>query len=227
MKVERIQDIDAIVSKKDSNIAVVVLHGYGATYQDFVPFSDIVIKDKNPSWYFLNGITPVVMGPYESGRCWFPIDMMGLERALNNGTFSDFFKGHIPEGIEEARTKVKNVLQNLRTEYDQIYLGGFSQGSMVSADIAFHNPELVDKLFLLSSTMVAESVWSKVCQNKLPFKIFQSHGTVDPVLPIQGARELKSFLEGSDNTPKYLEFSGAHEVPPVVVNELDQFLRES
>ncbi|PIK16622.1 hypothetical protein [Halobacteriovorax sp. JY17] len=227
MKVERIEDIDAIVTRRDSKIAVVVLHGYGATFQDFVPFADIVIKDRNPSWFFLNGIQSVSMGPYETGRCWFPIDMYGLEKALNNGTFTDFFKGHIPEGIEEARNKVKSVLLKLKSEFDEVYLGGFSQGSMVSADIAFHNPELVDKLFLLSSTMVAEDVWKKACHTKLPFKIFQSHGISDPVLPIVGARDLKLFLEKSENTPEYIEFQGAHEVPPVVVNGLDKFLRES
>ena len=227
MKMERIEDVDAIVARRDSKIAVVVLHGYGATFQDFVPFSDIVIKDKNPSWFFLNGIQSVSMGPYESGRSWFPIDMLKLESALNSGTFSEFFKGHTPEGIDEARSKVRGVLEKLRGEFEEIYLGGFSQGSMVSADIAFHNPELVDKLFLLSSTMVSEDVWKKACQSKMPFKIFQSHGVSDPVLPVIGARELKSFLESSDNSPDYIEFQGAHEVPPVVVTKLDKFLRES
>lgn len=226
MKVKRIEDIDTIVNKRDSKTAIVVLHGYGATYQDFVPFGDMIAKEKNASWYFLNGIAPVLMGPYETGRCWFPIDMMGLERALNSGTFSEFFKGHIPEGIDVAREKVTNFLLKMNQEYDEVYLGGFSQGSMVSADIAFHNPELVNKLFLLSSTMVAEEEWTKALSGKLPFKIFQSHGVNDPVLPISGARELKSFLLKNDSEPVYFEFDGAHEVPPVVVNELDKFLSE-
>jgi len=227
VKVERIEDIDVIVKKGKSKIAIVILHGYGASYQDFAPFGEMLLQDVDPSWFFLNGICPVTMGPYETGRSWFPIDMMALEKALNNGTFSEFFKEHEPEGIEEARSRVTNFLKVLREKYDEVYLGGFSQGSMVSADIAFHNPTLVDKLFLLSSTMVAKKQWESACTKQLPFPIFQSHGTNDPVLPISGARDLIEFLKRTENEPEFIEFSGGHEVPPLVVRELENFLRGS
>lgn len=221
------EGLDTIVSKGGEDIAIVVLHGYGANNQDFVPFSKVVLKSKNPTWYFFNGILPTTIGPYETGRCWFPLDMPSYEKSLNSGTYINFFRSSVPEGMVEASLKITKALEVIREKFDRVYLGGFSQGSMVCADIAFHNSHLVDKLFLLSSTMVSQDRWEKSCSKKLPFPIFLSHGTSDPVLPIQGSRNLKSFLENTDNDPLYVEFDGAHEVPFQVVNELELFLRES
>ncbi|OUR96471.1 hypothetical protein A9Q84_08970 [Halobacteriovorax marinus] len=227
MNSENFEGLDTIISKGGDDIAIVVLHGYGANNQDFVPFSKVVLKSKNPTWYFFNGILPTMMGPYETGRCWFPIDMEGLEKSLNSGSFTKFFTSSVPDGLIDASSKVTKALESIRGKFDKVYLGGFSQGSMICADVAFHNSHLVDKLFLLSSTMVSDERWNKTCLNKLPFPIFQSHGIQDPVLPIQGAINLKSFLENTDNDPTYVEFPGAHEVPLEVVNKLELFLRES
>ncbi|WP_127714600.1 alpha/beta hydrolase [Halobacteriovorax sp. HLS] len=218
--------LQTIVKEENSDTVVVVLHGYGADYKDFVPFANYILKRKNPSWYFLNGVEATTMGGYETGRCWFPIDMMGLNNALMTGKFLSFFQEKVPEGIEQARLKVTRAIEELRKKYDKIYLGGFSQGSMLSADIAFHRPDLIDKLFLLSSTMLFPERWEKQAEKDFSFPIFQSHGISDPVLPIEGARELKSFLENYDLDHQYHEFSGAHEVPLEIINELDLFLRD-
>ena len=195
---------------------------------------DVALVDANdPTEISFEGIDAVIMAaPVHERR--HPQNFEALLTAhvgrlarLKTLLISVSLNAAFPEGIEEARSKVRGVLKKLRGEFDEVYLGGFSQGSMVSADIAFHNPELVDKLFLLSSTMVSEDIWKKACHSKLPFKIFQSHGVSDPVLPVVGARDLKSFLESSNNAPEYIEFQGAHEVPPIVVTQLDKFLRES
>jgi phospholipase/carboxylesterase len=226
MKNENICDLDTIVSEGKKEVAVVVLHGYGADNKDFVPFANYVLKGLNPTWYFVNGVLPTTMGGYETGRCWFPIDMVGLNQAMMTGTFEKFFQSKTPEGLPEASEKLIKLIEHLRETHEKIYLGGFSQGSMMCADIAFHRPDLVDKLFLLSSTMLHPQRWEEVAKKSFPFPIFQSHGVMDPVLPVACARQLKSFLENFDHDPKYIEFNGAHEVPLNVVNELDLFLRE-
>lgn len=218
--------IDTIVNKGESDTAVIVLHGYGADNKDFVPFSNYVLKSRKPSWYFFNGVLPTTMGGHETGRCWFPIDMIGLNTALVSGDFLPFFQSKVPPGLEEARSALTLAIEKLRETYDKVYLGGFSQGSMLCADVAFHRPDLVDKLFLLSSTMIIPTRWEELAKKSFDFPIFQSHGVMDPVLPIAGARQLKSFLENFDHDPKYVEFNGAHEVPLNVVNELDLFLRD-
>ena len=218
--------IDTILRKEDSSTAVIVLHGYGADNKDFVPFSDHILKSSKPSWYFFNGILPTTMGGHETGRSWFPIDMVELNSALVSGNYLPFFQSKVPPGLEEARVKLTFAIEKLKETYDKIYLGGFSQGSMLCADIAFHRPDLVDKLFLLSSTMLFPKRWEDQADKSFNFPIFQSHGLMDPVLPIAGARQLKSFLENFDHDPKYIEFNGAHEVPLSVVNQLDLFLRD-
>lgn len=226
MKSIRLNDLDTIVSDGQSDIAIVVLHGYGADYKDFVPFSDYVMKGIKPKWYFINGVLPTTMSGHETGRCWFPIDMMGLNQAMTTGTFDKFFQSKVPEGLEDASSKIIQIIEELRASHDKIYLGGFSQGSMISADVAFQRPDLVDKLFLLSSTMLYPKRWEEFLDREMSFPIFQSHGVMDPVLPISCARQLKSLLENFDHDPKYFEFNGAHEVPLNIVNELDLFLRD-
>jgi phospholipase/carboxylesterase len=221
MEFSRIQDFDTLIKKGDEKSpAIIILHGYGADNQDLAPLSQVMNTKSSYNWYFPNGVQETGMG----GMCWFPIDMMALQYALMNGKFDNFFTNIIPPGMEEAMLKVKSLVLELKEKHGEVYMGGFSQGSMISAHLAFTNPELVSKLFLLSSTFVAKERWEDIVTGNEAFPIFQSHGIMDPVLPIAQARKLNEFLNAKGVVPDYYEFQGGHEIPHNILEKLTNFL---
>ncbi|MDD0853771.1 hypothetical protein HBN50_11730 [Halobacteriovorax sp. GB3] len=221
---KRIADIDCLVEKGSSKKAIVVLHGYGASCQDLAPIGNYIDPDQEYHWYFLDAPLSVDLGYGMQGRAWFPIDMIGLQQAIMSGHFASFFK-ELPEGFDLSTHKVKNFLQTIEDEFDEILLGGFSQGSMISSNVAFSNEGLVSKLFLLSSTFVNETHWRDLLSKGIKLPIFQSHGTADPVLPVSEAQRLRDFLKENDQFHEYYEFQGGHEIPMPILNKLQSFLK--
>lgn len=63
----------------------------------------------------------------------------------------------------------------------RIVIGGFSQGAMLTTDVALHLPEPPAALLVLSGTYVAEPVWKPLVANRKGLKVLQQHGTNDQV----------------------------------------------
>lgn len=135
------------------------------------------------------------------------------------------FRNEIPSGFTAASLKLDKMLGELTARYDQIVIGGFSQGSMVTCDLALHSEHEIAALLLLSSNMIATSRWKEAIASKTKaFKVFQSHGQYDHVLPVEGARELADFWTKNDYSHEYASFPGGHEIPSPVLEKLKNFL---
>ncbi len=203
--------------------SIVLLHGYGANMRDLAGLASLSPSFKNYNWYFPDGVLKVPIGPFMMGKAWFPIDMELMNKAMMTGGFEHLFADHTPEGLEEAAGIVKDFIEDIVGE--DYLLGGFSQGSMMANFLTFEKGLRPQKLILLSSTLVARSRFeSQLSTCDWGGPIFQSHGVDDPVLPISMARELKSIFESYHRKVDYHEFSGGHEIPPMVLQSLIQFL---
>ncbi len=109
--------------------------------------------------------------------------------------------------------------------HQKVHLAGFSQGSMMSAKLALENQSLISSLTMLSGVLVSKDIWQKHIAGPVAFSTFQSHGVLDPVLPIQEARKLRDFLISINENHEYLEFQGGHEIPLQVLDGWLKFLK--
>ena len=203
--------------------AVVILHGYGADMNDLAPLTDVLPEPSTGTWYFPNAPLEVPIGPHVTGRAWFPIDMEALEKAMMTGTTRDF-ASVIPGGFLEAQEKVSKFVKALDRKPEDIILGGFSQGAMISCDVALHMDSNLKGLVLLSGNMVAKERWEKSVSNRKGQRIFQSHGQQDQVLGFESAENLSKMLENAEADIKFVPFQGGHEIPHSVMKNLAQFL---
>lgn len=209
----------------ESDDALIVMHGYGASMHDLAPIGEWLAPQVGGAWYFLQAPLEVALGPYMSGRAWFPIDMMKLQMATAHGDFSRIFEKDLPAGIDEATEKIKTVLDLLTVRHKRVHIAGFSQGSMMAAKVALENQSQVQSLSMLSGVLVSKHLWQEKVQGQLPFPSFQSHGRQDPVLPISEAHKLRDFLTTNNLKHQYVEFSGGHEIPMPVLTAWLQFLQ--
>lgn len=206
------------IENQDPETAVVFFHGYGANMQDLFPLWEMW-DNGNFNWYFPNGILPLPMGYYE-GRAWFSIDMEALDRAIRTGEFRDMSRS-IPPELDLTLKQQEHFLTELAKKHKKLVVGGFSQGAMCASHLALNPNIKLDGLVLLSGNLLAEEKFPKAARS-VPF--YQSHGTRDPILPLQGAQLLEDKLKGLNFQGSLHVFEGGHEIPMKVINEVKSFL---
>lgn len=200
--------------------AIVFFHGYGANMHDLFPLWELWHQDEF-NWYFPNGIHGVPMG-YHEGRAWFSIDVESLEKAMREGRHRDM-RNSLPPEFEDALKRLEIFLLELSKTHEQLILGGFSQGAMIASHLAMKESFATSGLVLLSGALVAEEKFPKAPRG-IPF--YQSHGSSDPILSLEGARDLEKKLHDLNFNGKLHVFRGGHEIPVSVINEVKNFLSQ-
>ena len=108
---------------------------------------------------------------------------------------------------------------------EKLVLGGFSQGAMLSLDVALHRKIKPAALLLMSGTLLAESEWVPRMASLAGFPIVQSHGRTDMLLPFDIAEVLRDRLREAGALVEWVPFVGGHEIPRAVLAAADQMLR--
>lgn len=211
-------------------LTVVLLHGFGAPGDDLVGLAAGI--DVPPGTVFLfpealHALEDFISMPMSgSARAWWMIDIARLERAIARGEARDL-AAEVPEGLAEARAAVSEMLDAHAKEHPgRVVLGGFSQGAMLSLDLALHQPEReLAGLVLLSGTILAEREWASRMSARRGTRVFQSHGDSDPILPFAVAERLRDALVSAGLDVSFHPFAGPHTIPASVLLRLNGWLR--
>lgn len=210
----------------NSQTAVVLLHGFGADAYDLASLMDYIIVP-NANWYFPNGILSVPFGGGYEGRAWFPISIANkLQEVLMNGDWS-LLENYEPQGLEEAFQSVNQFLKEISESYENLILGGFSQGAMLALEIFLRNSKPTKKLLLFSGTLFASKRWSELAKQKKGFSFFQAHGTEDAILPYSVAQRLNQILNEAGMIGNLVSFEDGHIIPPIVIQKANEYLFSS
>lgn len=207
---------------------VVLLHGFGAPGDDLVSLHRVLDVPRETRFAFPHALHSLGT-PYGYGdaRAWWNIDMAALEAALAEGRTRDLSRD-VPEGIDEARAAIAEMLTTLRARLSpsKLVLGGFSQGAMLSTDVALRTDLPIDALALMSGTWLAEDEWRPRIAARAGLRALVSHGTHDPLLPFALAQKLAQELGEGGVRVDFVGFRGQHEIPPVVLQHLGALIRD-
>jgi phospholipase/carboxylesterase len=204
---------------------VVLCHGFGAPGDDLVPLAEVLPAPPRTRFAFPEAPLALPMG---DARAWWMIDLLRIEMSMHAGRGIDM-SGEVPAGLDLARDKLVAVLLELRRRAPAapLVLGGFSQGAMLSADVAARTEIPLAGLVLLSGTLIAEKEWTPLVPRRSGLKVFQSHGTGDPLLSYAGAARLRDVMGAAGLDVRFVPFPGGHEIPRHVLGLLGQFLHET
>lgn len=103
----------------------------------------------------------------------------------------------------------------MKLPYGRVVLGGFSQGGMVSTDVALRLDEPPAGLCILSGTLTSEPEWRSRAQARTGLPVFQAHGRQDPLLPLANAERLRDLFVSSGLTVDF----HAYDMPHALVTE--------
>ncbi|PJZ83221.1 alpha/beta hydrolase [Leptospira harrisiae] len=223
-ELESLGPLEVLRVKGDSDAPTVVMfHGYGASAFDLYPIHEVLVTDQKFNWVFPHGHLSVPLMPGYSGRAWFPIDTVALEEAIRKNDFRNFADKD-PEGMDVARQAAYLMLDALGVPWNQLILGGFSQGAMLATDLTLRTEEISKGLMILSGALVNESLWNELAPKKSILRFFQSHGEFDPILGYANAKKLEKLLRNAGLLGEFIAFNGGHEIPAPVIQGISRYL---
>jgi len=161
------------------------------------------------------------------GRAWWPIDMIALQRALERGEARKM-ADETPAGLASARQKLRGLIDAVHAEtglpMSKIVIGGFSQGAMLSTDVALRLEEAPAALLVLSGALIDQTEWRRRAPARKGLPVLQSHGTSDAILPFAGAVALQGVLVDAGLALTFVQFRGGHGIDGAVVTAITTLL---
>jgi phospholipase/carboxylesterase len=189
--------------------AIVLLHGVGSNEQDLFSLSNQL-----PGNYFI--ISP--RGPFTLGNgryAWYNVDFSTGKPII-----------HAEQEIR-SRELIMTFIKEIKSKYHlhEVYLGGFSQGAIMSYSIGLAYPGEVQGIVSLSGRILEEIKPMVKKDDQLQhLKVMVAHGVEDNTLPIHYAREAKTYLESLGVQLTYHEYQTGHQVTHDVLTDLNDWL---
>lgn len=201
-------------AKKTAKTPVLILlHGYGSNESDLFELAKTM--DSRFTTFSLRAPND----SKEQGFCWYELDR------LPNGDFKYDYKQ-----AEASRVKILSFISNACKSYHldstQVFLLGFSQGTIMSYDIVLHSPQKVKGVIALSGRLMEESKLQKTNLAQLSkIKFFIGHGNSDNVIKLAEAEKASAFLKekGVDKIT-YKTYEMPHSVSGNELNDLRSWL---
>jgi phospholipase/carboxylesterase len=214
-------------------LAVVLCHGYGAPGTDLVALAQPLLATSpagtsKTALIFPTAPLDLAERGMPGGRAWWPVD---LDRLINRRTpeLMDQFRRACPPGLVEARTRLIALLAEAGKHFDltadQFVLGGFSQGAMLTTDVALRLKKAPAALCVLSGALINEGEWRRLALERGPLTVLQSHGKHDSILPFPTGAALRDLLLEAGAGVDFVAFDGDHEIPLEVLHRLTHFIR--
>lgn len=210
-----------IEPKGEAECAVVWLHGLGADGHDFEPIVPYLRLDDGLGVRFVFPHAPKRAVTLNMGlimRAWYDIRQIDLRRA------------HDEQGIRESTAHVRALLAREHDErgipWDRIVLAGFSQGGAIALHAGLRHPERLAGILALSCYLVCEdTVEAERHEANLETPIFQAHGRLDPMVPVDRGAEARDRLRELGYPVQWKTYPMGHEVCPEEIGDVGTWLR--
>ena len=181
--------------------ALVLFHGRGADEHDLFPLLDALDPERRLAGYTPRG--PLALPP--GGAHWYVVPRVGFP---DRDTFH--------AGYDLA----SEWLDALPFPPEQIVLGGFSQGAVMAYALGLGLGRARPASVLAFSGFIPTvDGWAPDLDPPFP-PIAIAHGTYDPVIPVEFARQARALLEGAGADVLYRESPIEHSIDPRVLAEV-------
>lgn len=197
---------------------ILAIHGFGASANDLLglaPFlrggEALMVCPQGPIGVGLPDRPGVVIG-----FAWFPLA-----------------SGRPPEASDVLRATrqlesfVDQALERYPADRRKVLLMGFSQGGVLAYDLFLRQPERFAGLAALSSWLPSELAAQAPpgeAHKNLPVLVM--HGSEDPMIPVERARESRDALLPYGVSLTYRELGMGHEISPDALRTLVEWIEQ-
>jgi phospholipase/carboxylesterase len=171
---------------------LIMLHGLGDSIEGYrwVP------EALNFPW--LNYLLVNAPDPYYGGYSWYD------------------FAGDIVPGVERSRKLLFELVEAQERhgfEAENIVLGGFSQGCLMSIEVGLRYPKRLAGILGISGYICEpEKLIAEMASPAKGQRVLMTHGTRDPMIPFARVREQMKLLRAAGIQVEWHEFEKAHTI---------------
>ena len=169
------------LSKAKPKNAVILCHGYGGDGKDISILAGYW-RSYLPDTIFICPDAPEKCDASPSGFQWFDLMDQTPEQILSKSLVAEIKLNKLIDEVKE-----KNNLSA-----DQIVIGGFSQGCMISLQTGIKRKDKINSIIGYSGRIIDTEHLDKNIVSRP--NIILMHGDIDQVVPIDGLLEAKNFF---------------------------------
>jgi phospholipase/carboxylesterase len=186
----------------DTPPLLIMLHGYGSNEQDLFSFA----PELAPELRIISFRAPYSLGM--GSYAWYAINF-----DADQNKFSDL------DQARESLTVLKEEIESLQAEYGNTaantFILGFSQGCILSLAFVLNYPNKTHNIIGLSGYLMRELAPENLkTEDYNHVKIYNSHGTMDQVIPISWAQKTEAFMQDLAIDYCFEEYPAGHGVNP-------------
>lgn len=189
------------------------MHGRGADEHDLAPLLEALDPDGNLLGLLPRG--PLALPP--GGRHWYVLREVG---SPDRETFLETF-GVLSDWMD-------GVLAANEITHDRLVLGGFSQGAVMAYSLSLAAARPRPAAILAFSGFIPRVEGFEFdldARAGLPVSI--SHGSLDPIIGVEFAREARARLEAAGLAVRYREDPVPHTIAPGALAQAKQVLTDA
>ena len=169
------------LSKVKPKNAVILCHGYGGDGKDISILASYW-RTYLPDTIFICPDAPEKCAASPQGFQWFDLMDQTPEQILSKSLVAEIKLNKLIDEVKE-----KNNLSG-----NQILIGGFSQGCMISLQTGIKRKDKINSIIGYSGRIIDIEHLSKNIVSKP--NVILMHGDIDQVVPIEGLLEAKNFF---------------------------------
>ena len=169
------------ISKRNPKNAVILCHGYGGDGKDISILAGYW-KHYLPDTIFICPDGPQKCGVSPTGFQWFDLMDQSNDEILSKALVAEI---KLNKFIDEIKNKFK-------LESNQISIGGFSQGCMISLLTGIKRKDKLNSIIGYSGKIISTKHLSSNIASRPP--ILLMHGDKDEVVPVSYLLEAKDFF---------------------------------
>ncbi|HEV2435410.1 MAG TPA: serine esterase [Verrucomicrobiae bacterium] len=190
--------------EKNSRRLMVMLHGLGDSIEGYRWLPEAM----NLPW--LNYLLVNAPDDYYGGYAWFDLNDL------------------VP-GVQRSRKLLFELLDDLRARgfpAEQITFGGFSQGSLMAVEVGLRYPHRFAGVVCISGWVCEpEKLMQELSPVARQQRLLLTHGTADPLLPIDQVRTQIPLLKSAGLNLEWREFAKVHTMIEEEIVGIRDFVR--
>ena len=193
---------------------IIFLHGSGSNEEDLFD-----IKDQLPAAYtFLSARAPQEVGP--DSYQWF-------NKKPGDGDYDG-----VTEDLKSSEALIADFVvkatEKYHTQPDKVFLVGFSQGAIMSYEVALRHPQILGGIAALSGKVLPVLRGELKADSRLKtLNVFIGHGTADQKVPYPGGADANSLLQSLSMQPEFHAYPGiGHTISNSEILDLNNWLHK-